>query len=127
MRSHRTTVLFAVLIAAVLAAPATAAPTAAIPEGAIPFEGGYAKELKAETPDWYTPELHQRVLDAGAPGRILRHGEAVERIPREGRGRAAPPRLPARLPALRRLPTPGPPCPAAAWAACPSPSSPAAS
>ena len=67
MRSHRT-VLLAVVIAALLAAPATAAAPSEIPEGAIPFAGGYAKELKRETPAWYTPELHRRVVAAGAEG-----------------------------------------------------------
>ena len=67
MRSHRLAFL-AVLLAAVLAAPATAAPSN-IPEGAIPLPGGgYAKELKAQTPSWYTPELHRRVVAAGAEG-----------------------------------------------------------
>lgn len=67
MRSHRMAFL-AVVLAAVLAAPATAAPSN-IPEGAIPLEGGgYAKELKAQTPGWYTPKLHRRVVAAGAEG-----------------------------------------------------------
>lgn len=67
MRSHRLAFL-AVLLAAVLAAPATAAPSNT-PEGAIPLEGGgYAKELKAQTPGWYTSDLHRRVVAAGAEG-----------------------------------------------------------
>ncbi len=67
MRSLRLVTL-ATLFAAVLAVPATAAP-AEIPEGAIPLEGGgYAQELKRPTPDWYTPELHRRVLAAAAEG-----------------------------------------------------------
>jgi len=48
---------------------ATASESQAIPEGAIPLEGGgYALELSAPTPDWYTPQLHRRVVAAGAEG-----------------------------------------------------------
>ena len=60
-----------VLVVLALLVPASAAATASpgLPENAIPLEGGgYALELKAETPDWYTPELHRRVLDAGPVG-----------------------------------------------------------
>ena len=40
-----------------------------LPKGAIPLEtGGYALELKAPVPDWYTPQLHQRVIAAGRDG-----------------------------------------------------------
>ena len=73
MRSHRITVL-AILTAAVLAIPATAstAPAVrepAVPKGAIALDGGgYAKELSRPTPAWYTPELHKRVIAAGAEG-----------------------------------------------------------
>jgi hypothetical protein len=43
--------------------------TAEIPAGAIPLgDGAYAKELKKETPDWYTPSLHRRVVTAGKRG-----------------------------------------------------------
>ena len=67
MRSHRLA-LFAVLLAALLASPATAAPSS-IPEGAIPLPGGgYAQELKAPQPDWYTPQLHKQIIAAGAEG-----------------------------------------------------------
>ena len=67
MRSHRLALLAAV-IAALLASPASAAPTA-IPEGATPLPGGgYAKELKAPQPDWYTPQLHAEIIAAGAEG-----------------------------------------------------------
>ena len=66
-RSARLTVL-TVAIVALLALPATAAP-ANLPEGAIPLPGGgYAQELSAPTPHWYTPQLHERVLAAGAEG-----------------------------------------------------------
>src|SRR3712207_4936141 len=61
---------------AVCAALALLVPTAAIadegrsrPAGAIPVDGGgYAVELGAPRPDWYTPKLHRRVLAAGAQG-----------------------------------------------------------
>ena len=67
MRTPRLALLAAV-IAAILATPATAS-TSDIPEGAIPLEGGgYAQELKREKPAWYTPELHKRVVAAGAEG-----------------------------------------------------------
>src|SRR5687767_10168186 len=67
VRSHRLALLAAV-IAALLASPASAAPTA-IPEGATPLPGGgYAKELKAPQPDWYTPQLHRQIIAAGAEG-----------------------------------------------------------
>ena len=67
MRSHRLAIL-AVLLAALLASPATAAPSS-IPEGATPLPGGgYAKELKAPQPDWYTPQLHRQIIAAGAEG-----------------------------------------------------------
>ncbi|HVM20358.1 MAG TPA: hypothetical protein VM307_10390 [Egibacteraceae bacterium] len=68
MRSRRL-ILLAALTAALLTFPATAAFPSAIPEGAIPLEGGgYALELKAPTPDWYTDELHEQVVAAGAEG-----------------------------------------------------------
>ena len=68
MRSFRIVVL-AALTAAALAIPAGAEPPQAIPEGAIALPGGgYAKELSRPTPEWYTPELHRRVLAAGAEG-----------------------------------------------------------
>ncbi len=68
MRSHRIIVL-AVLTAAALAVPANAAITAVVPEGAVALPGGgYAQELSAPTPDWYTPALHKRVIAAGAEG-----------------------------------------------------------
>ena len=68
MRSHRL-VLLAAVVAALLASPASASVSVEIPDGAIPLPGGgYAQELKRDTPAWYTPELHQRVIAAGAEG-----------------------------------------------------------
>lgn len=68
MRSHRL-LLLAVVSAVALALPATAAPSQQLPDGAIPLPGGgYATELSAPTPDWYTDELHARVVAAGAEG-----------------------------------------------------------
>lgn len=47
----------------------TASAGASVPEGAIAVEGGgYAQPLSAPTPDWYTPELHERVVAAGRGG-----------------------------------------------------------
>jgi hypothetical protein len=77
MRARFLIALVAVF-AIVLASPAVAeAPT--IPEGAQALPGGgYALPLKAETPDWYTPELHKRVLAAGARGRSVPIPEGAE-------------------------------------------------
>ena len=67
MKLRRLLVLLATLFLLVPSAAATA--TEPLPEGAIPLPGGgYALELKAETPDWYTDELHQQVLSAGSEG-----------------------------------------------------------
>ena len=68
MRSSRL-VLLAAVTATLLAFPATAASTSELPEGAIPLEGGgYALELSAPTPGWYTDDLHEQVVAAGAEG-----------------------------------------------------------
>ena len=70
MRSHRSTrlLVLATAVTALLALPGTATGSS-IPEGAIPLEGGgYAQKLSRPTPDWYTPELHKRVVAAGAEG-----------------------------------------------------------
>lgn len=78
MRRHRLAFL-AVITAVLLASPATAASTAELPAGATPLEGGgYAQELKAETPDWYTDELHERVVAAGAKGVPIPEGADIE-------------------------------------------------
>jgi hypothetical protein len=70
VRSRRLVLLLAVVSAVSLAAPATASSVApAVPDGAIPLEGGgYALELSAPTPAWYTDELHAQVIAAGAQG-----------------------------------------------------------
>jgi len=68
VRSRRLLML-AVISVIALALPVNAASSDSLPEGAIPLAGGgYALELSAPTPAWYTPELHQRILDAGAAG-----------------------------------------------------------
>lgn len=78
MRSLRTSVILALLTAVVLAVPATAGQSGQLPERAIPLEGGgYALELSAPSPDWYTDALHQRVLAAGAEGVALPDGVKV--------------------------------------------------
>jgi hypothetical protein len=70
MRYLRVISILTVLILAMsIQAGAGAATPADIPEDAIPLgDGAYAVELKAETPDWYTDELHQQVLAAGKRG-----------------------------------------------------------
>jgi hypothetical protein len=61
------------LLAALLRAAAGA--DEGLPEGAIPLpDGGYALELAAPTPDWYTPALHAEVLAAGAEGVAIPEG-----------------------------------------------------
>ena len=60
----------AIVSAIALAFPATAASSSQqLPDGAIPLPGGgYALELSAPTPDWYTDELHAQVVAAGSEG-----------------------------------------------------------
>ena len=69
MRSRRL-LLVAIVSAIALAFPATAASSSQqLPDNAIPLPGGgYALELSAPTPDWYTDELHAQVVAAGAEG-----------------------------------------------------------
>lgn len=60
-------VLLATLSLLIPSAAATA--REGLPDGVIPLPGGgYALELKAATPDWYTDELHEQVLRAGPEG-----------------------------------------------------------
>ncbi|MGI8774807.1 MAG: hypothetical protein ACR2KQ_07315 [Actinomycetota bacterium] len=60
------------LTLAVAATGVSAAGNGTLPDGAIPLEGGgYALELKKETPDWYTPELHREVVRAGRQGKTV--------------------------------------------------------
>ncbi len=63
--------LIAILLcASVVPAPATAGQLSDLPPGAVSLgDGRYAIELKAPTPDWYTPALHRRVLEAREEGR----------------------------------------------------------
>lgn len=71
---RRAVLLLAACAALSLLAPigSAAAERAPLPAGAIPLPGGgYALELSAPTPDWYTDELHRQVLDAGAEGVAL--------------------------------------------------------
>jgi hypothetical protein len=76
MRTRIVIALLAVL-ALLAAEPATAG--SQIPEGAQALPGGgYALPLKAETPDWYTPELHTRVIAAGARGKSVPIPEGVD-------------------------------------------------
>jgi hypothetical protein len=56
-------------VVAALLLPSAPSGAAEVPDGATPLPGGgYAIELKAKTPDWYTDELHQRVVAAGRRG-----------------------------------------------------------
>lgn len=68
--------LVAALCALVLVSFAGVAPASQgqasqqVPEGAQPLgDGRYAVELKAPTPDWYTPQLHADALKARESGR----------------------------------------------------------
>ena len=64
----RSLLVLAVVTVLALVVPSTAT-AESVPQDAIPLEGGgYAVELGAPAPDWYTPDLHQRVLAAGAAG-----------------------------------------------------------
>jgi hypothetical protein len=59
------------LVAAFAGLPPAAAAHDA-PRDAIPLGNGrYAVELKAPAPDWYTPELHRRVVAAGRLGKTV--------------------------------------------------------
>lgn len=61
----------AVALVAAAVTPAVGTGTG-LPEGFVEIDGGgYAIELKAPSPDWYTAELHERVVAAA------RDGEAV--------------------------------------------------
>jgi hypothetical protein len=72
------------IFALIAAAPATATSDTDIPKGAQPLPGGgYALPLKAETPDWYTPELHRKVLAAGEVGRSVPIPKDVK-VPQSG-------------------------------------------
>jgi hypothetical protein len=63
---------FMALISPVGTAGALGASEGSIPDGAISLGGGaYAVELKKETPDWYTPALHERVVAAGKKGQSV--------------------------------------------------------
>jgi hypothetical protein len=70
MHSKRLRALFVSLVAAgLVAAMVGPASGNAVPKGAIDLGGGsYAKELKKETPSWYTDALHERVVAAGKRG-----------------------------------------------------------
>lgn len=57
-----------VLASALLVGSTGASPTTDIPVGATPYGDGYALELKAPVPDWYTPALDARVEAAGRKG-----------------------------------------------------------
>jgi hypothetical protein len=69
----------ALSLAATTIPTAGAADQASLPEGAIPLDGGgYALELKKDTPDWYTPELHDEVVAAGRSGKTVPLPDGVE-------------------------------------------------
>jgi hypothetical protein len=66
----RALVLLCMVAAAGVVPQSATATDISLPEGAIPLgDGSYAIELKAPTPKWYTPELHNRVLAAAEDGR----------------------------------------------------------
>jgi hypothetical protein len=65
---RRLLIILAALAMSAAVLPAAAGAGETLPDGAIPLEGGYAQELAAPTPDWYTNELHARIVAAGAEG-----------------------------------------------------------
>ena len=74
MRSLKLRALVSSLMAAglVVTLTGTAAGTSSVPRDAIDLGGGaYAQELKKESPKWYTPRLHKRVVAAGKKGRTV--------------------------------------------------------
>ncbi|HEU4481121.1 MAG TPA: hypothetical protein VFS18_04485 [Actinomycetota bacterium] len=80
-RSRTLMLTFVVFLLVSAAGVGNAAPRAdlSLPKGATPLEGGgYAQELKAETPEWYTPELHSKVLRAGTRGVPVPEGASAE-------------------------------------------------
>ena len=79
MRLTTPIALTAAAVAAVAGAPAVA--SAPSPTGGTVT----ARELRSETPAWYTPELHRKVLAAGARGVPLPAG-AQEDVPASGLG-----------------------------------------
>jgi hypothetical protein len=81
MRS-RSVVAILVLVALLAAAPASAGPDITAGAGSLPG-GGYAFELKGETPHWYTPELHAKVVAAGKQGRSVPIPDGAE-LPQSG-------------------------------------------
>jgi hypothetical protein len=63
---------FMALISPVGYAGAMETSNGSIPDEAISLGGGaYAVELKKETPDWYSPSLHERVVAAGKKGQSV--------------------------------------------------------
>jgi hypothetical protein len=68
---RRSLVLIASVLALILPIGLSGTATSSEPlhKGFFPIgHGMYAKELKTKTPDWYTPELHRRVVAAGKRG-----------------------------------------------------------
>jgi hypothetical protein len=74
----RPLLLASLLLALVIGLSPAATATPAAPAEAVQTpDGRTAVPLAAATPDWYTPELHQRVLAAGAEGVPLPDGAEV--------------------------------------------------
>ncbi|HYN37511.1 MAG TPA: hypothetical protein VEV82_11130 [Actinomycetota bacterium] len=74
MRMHkiRTAIVLFATVGMVAALTGPAAGNSSIPRGAIDLGGGnYAQELKKESPKWYTPQLHERVVAAGKLGQSV--------------------------------------------------------
>lgn len=68
------------LLAVTAAAPASTDEVARkLPDGTVDLGGrAYAIPLKAPSPDWYTPALHERAVRAGKQGKTIPIPEGVE-------------------------------------------------
>lgn len=79
--------LIAALAAVLLLPPSFAgAESSKLPDGATPRgDGTYAVELKEEVPDWYTTQLHNKVVVAGKKGDSVPIPEGVDlEVPASG-------------------------------------------
>ena len=65
----RTALVGLTTVGLIAAGTGAVAARSTLPKGAVDLGGGaYAQELEKETPKWYTPSLHKRVVAAGKKG-----------------------------------------------------------
>ena len=84
MRTRIYVVLFALFALMAMTAGTTASADQQLPEGAQPLPGGgYAVPLRADSPDWYTADLHRKVVRAGMSGRSVPIPDGVK-VPQSG-------------------------------------------